>query len=78
MERDLSNTMTYWDNGNGTFTVRSWEIIYTDRPLDLVYTQKIALDRFARLDATEMNLRLQIRKARPAIGVEIVRPGTEA
>lgn len=74
MKRDLSNTMTYWDNGDGTFTVRSWEITYADRPCDLVYTQKIALDRFARLNATEMNLRLQVRRNRPGMGVEIARP----
>lgn len=78
MTNDLSNTMAYWNNGDGTFTVRAWEVTFKgDHPGYLVYTQKIALDKFAEPGALEMNLRLLVRNHRPAVGVEITRPGDE-
>lgn len=70
--------MQYWDNGDGTFTVKAWEIFYADHSSKLVYTQKIALDEWSSPNGRLMELRLLVRDHRPAIGTEIARPGTGA
>lgn len=41
--------------------IKSWVITYTDKPCDLVYDQKIALDRFGCPNAVEMKLKIQER-----------------
>lgn len=41
--------------------VQAWEIRYADRPCDLVYDQKIALDRYSRPTATEIQTLVIVR-----------------
>lgn len=70
--------MEFWNNGDGTFTVKAWEITYADRAPKLVYTQKIAVDEWSSPAGRMMELRLLVRDHRPAVGTEISRPGMEA
>lgn len=75
----MSDTMQYWNNGDGTFTVRAYEVTYSDNtPSKLVYTHAIAYREWTRDNGDTMTMRLLTRDHRPAIGVEIPVPGSKA
>lgn len=66
--------MEYWDNSDGTFTVKAWLVTYANQPPKLVYTHSDAFNEWCSPGGLRMDLRLVVRDHRPAIGTEIRKP----
>lgn len=72
----MTDSMKYWDNKDGTFTVVAYEVTYSDgTPTKTVYTHAIAYREWAWTGAcVGMERKLLTRDHRPAVGTEVVKP----
>lgn len=71
----MTDSMKYWDNKDGTFTVVAYEVTYSDgTPTKTVYTHTIAYKEWALPQGVGVERKLLTRDHRPAVGVEVVKP----